>query len=74
MDTFETSTQSFIVKIWVEEPSPGEVDVSWCGHITHVISGERFCFESLEQIREIMDLFLEEGHPLNSSNSCKNCK
>jgi hypothetical protein len=60
MDAFEINTQSFIVKIWVEE-SPQRVDeLIWRGQITHVLSGERFELENLDDISSFMSLYLQE--------------
>jgi hypothetical protein len=62
MDVSEANTQSFIVKIWVEEPPAGIDKTSWRGHITHVLSGERFELEGLDDIKAFMDRYLtDEG-------------
>jgi hypothetical protein len=58
MEAFEASTQSFVVKIWVEDPADDADDVVWRGHITHVVSGERIYFKSLEEIQTFMDRYL----------------
>ena len=61
MDLSEANTQSFIVKIWVEEPGGAHDKATWRGHITHVLSGERFELESLEDIKAFMDLYLKDA-------------
>jgi len=43
--------QSFIIKIWVED--------SLRGHITHVPSGERRCFDKLDEVLEFIMLYIE---------------
>jgi hypothetical protein len=47
MDLIEFNTHSFIVKIWLEEPSENHHKGKWRGHITHVPSGERRYLKSL---------------------------
>lgn len=60
MDVPEANTQSFIVKIWVEEPAKGSDKKNWRGHITHVLSGQRFDLEGLDDIKGFMDRFLKD--------------
>lgn len=61
MDVFEIDTQSFIVKIWVDESTEPSDELIWCGQITHVLSGERFDLQSLDDIGAFMNLFLREA-------------
>jgi hypothetical protein len=49
-DLIECSTHSFIVKIWLEETPEESSHPLWRGHITHVPSGKRHYFSSLERI------------------------
>lgn len=49
MDLFESHTNSFIIKIWLEE-SAGEEGAKWRGKITHVPSGEKAYFLKLSEI------------------------
>ena len=60
MNVSEANTQSFIVKIWAEKPAEGADGTTWRGHITHVLSGERFDLERLGDIKLFMDLYLRE--------------
>lgn len=60
MDPFESSTQSFIVKIWLEETAKEGDNPSWRGHITHVPSEERRYVEDLNGITDFIVLYLEE--------------
>ncbi len=46
MDSFESNTHSFIVKIWLEENGR----IHWRGHITHIPGGERRYLDDLEEI------------------------
>jgi hypothetical protein len=57
MQLFETSTESFIVKIWTEEEQNPPV---WHGQITHVLSGEKKLFNSLDEIERFMLPYLRE--------------
>jgi hypothetical protein len=45
-------TQSFIVKVWIEENRENSEKLSWRGHITHVPSAEK------RYIRKISELSL----------------
>ena len=60
MDPFESSTHSFIVKIWLEETARESDSPSWRGHITHVPSEERRYVEDLNGIIDFILLYLEE--------------
>lgn len=60
MDTLESTTQSFIVKVWVEENAKEANLGVWHGHITHVPSGERRYLKNLDEIREFIAPHLEE--------------
>lgn len=46
----ETTTHSFIVKIWLEEMIEESGVAKWRGHITHVPDGVRRYVESLDEI------------------------
>ena len=60
MDVSEANTQSFIVKIWVKESAKENGKTNWRGHITHVLSGQRFDLEGLDDIKGFMDRFLKD--------------
>ena len=65
MQLFETSTESFIVKIWTEED---QNPTAWQGQITHVLSGEKQRFASLDEIEQFMLPYLQEiGMDLDSN-------
>jgi hypothetical protein len=57
MDTLESTTQSFIVKVWIEESSDGTT-IAWHGHITHVSDGERRYVKSLMEVRDFIVPYL----------------
>lgn len=58
MDLLESSNQSFIIKIWIEETAEEAGDVVWRGHITHVGSGERHYFTVPDDILVFMMPYL----------------
>ena len=59
-DSLESTSQSFIVKVWIEDRA-GETDLGvWHGHITHVPSGKRHYLKNLDEIRDFIAPHLEE--------------
>lgn len=57
-DLNDTSTVSFIVKVWLEE-TPEETDEpTWRGHITHVPSGERRYLQTLDDVSAFIEPYL----------------
>ena len=59
MKGVETSTHSFIVKIWLEETLEQSSEARWRGCVTHVSSGERRYVESFEAIASFIASYLE---------------
>jgi hypothetical protein len=59
MKWVDTSTHSFIVKIWLEETVEQSGNAKWRGCVTHVSSGERRYVESLQAISEFIGRYLE---------------
>ena len=55
----EPDTQSFVVKVWLEETVEEEGRAKWRGHVTHVTSGERQYLESLSGIATFIIPYLE---------------
>jgi len=65
MQLFETSTESFIVKIWTSDE---QNSAAWQGQITHVLSGEKQRFNSLDEIERFMLPYLQQiGIDLDSN-------
>ena len=61
LDSFESTSQSFIVKVWVEESAGRDDPGVWHGHITHVSSGKRLYLKNLDDnIRTFIAPHLEE--------------
>ncbi len=60
MDIVEPGTQSFIVKIWVEESGEDTSRGVWHGHITHVSSHQRRYLKDMNEIQDFIAPYLEE--------------
>ena len=60
MDALEPDTQSFIVKVWVEDGLETGGQSAWRGHITHVSSQERHYLKDLGEIEDFIAPHLEE--------------
>jgi hypothetical protein len=58
MEPYESTTCSFIVKFWLEEPTAENGRVSWRGRITHIPSGQRRYFDEYDEIRDFVHPFL----------------
>jgi hypothetical protein len=60
MESLESTSQSFIVKVWVEDAVEADGRSVWHGHITHVLSGKRHYVKSLDEIQGFIAPHLEE--------------
>jgi len=58
-DRAEHRTQSFVVRIWIEEPAKPDRGATWRGHITHVQSGARRSIDSVVDILRFIVVHLE---------------
>ena len=59
MDLPETTTQSFIVKVWLEATAEEAGGARWRGYITQVPSGERRYLKDLDDITAFIAPYLE---------------
>lgn len=59
MDLPESTTHSFIVKVWLEETAEEARCAAWRGHITHVPGGERRYLKDLDEIAAFIATYLE---------------
>jgi len=59
MDLVEPDTQSFIVKIWVEESAEDRSRGVWHGHITHIPSHQRRYLKDLSEVQDFIAPYLE---------------
>ena len=57
---FESTTHSFIVKVWLEEQAEEANPAIWRGHITHVLSGNRQYIDSIEDVLGFMAPYFQE--------------
>jgi hypothetical protein len=50
MDLCESTSHSFVIRIWLEETAQEVSSATWRGHITHVPGGERQYIEDLPAV------------------------
>lgn len=55
----ESGTQSFVIKVWLEDTGEEATRATWRGHITHVPSGEKRYFKSPEEVTAFIASRLE---------------
>lgn len=60
LETYETNTLVFMVKIWVEERADGKTKAKWRGYITHIPSSARQYVEDLNEIIQFILPYLEQ--------------
>ena len=68
MDLLETTTHSFVIKIWLEETIEEAEEAVWRGRITHVPSGENRYVKELDEIVQCVALRISDYLP-NESGS-----
>lgn len=59
-DMWELNTQSFVIRLWLEEPGSADRPAVWRGHITHALTGSRRYVDSLAQITAFISIYLRE--------------
>lgn len=57
---YESTSHSFIVRIWVEEPAARGRRAVWRGQITHIGDGERRTVQRLTEIVAFIAGYLSE--------------
>ena len=60
MDSFESKTHSFVVKVWLEEDEEDHSPPKWRGHITHVPSRQRRYINDLNGVTKFISGYLEK--------------
>jgi hypothetical protein len=60
MAVLDVSGESFVVKVWVEDPPAAAEAAHWRGHVTHVNSGERRYVQRLDDIPLIIMPHLQD--------------
>ena len=58
MSSVDSSIQSFIIRIWVEEQAESHDAKGWRGHITHVPTGKKHYLNGLDDISSFMRPYL----------------
>ena len=59
MEAPESETQSFVIKLWLEEVDHETGETILRGHITHVPGGERRYLKDLEEIGSFIKGYLD---------------
>jgi hypothetical protein len=59
MDEIDSDTQSFIVRVWVEDRAEEAGQRKWRGQITHVSSDNRRYVKNLNEIPDFIAPYLE---------------
>ncbi len=59
MDPHGFQSQSFIVKVWIEESAEEAGEATWRGHVTHVPDQERRYLHTLDDIVDFIAPYLE---------------
>ena len=60
MDSLETTFQSFVIKIWLEETAEEAGKAVWRGHITHISSKRRVYLDELSEVIRFIIPYLEQ--------------
>lgn len=50
----------FFVKFWLEEPATAKSPPLWRGYATNVMSGERRSFQTLGQLNDFLEGFVDQ--------------
>jgi hypothetical protein len=59
IDPPDPHSNSFVVKVWIEETDVEMSQVAWRGHITHVFSGKRRYLKDLNEITTFVAPYLQ---------------
>jgi hypothetical protein len=62
----EINTNSFIVKVWLEQTGRRRDQLTWRGHITHVPEGKRQYVRKMSEITAFIGSYLD-GMGINNS-------
>ena len=60
MDDYESTTLSFVIRVWIEETANESSQVKWRGHITHVPSHERRYVANMADISAFIETYLAQ--------------
>jgi hypothetical protein len=56
----ESTTHTFVLKVWVEEIMEESNRARWRGRITHVLNGDYIYFEDLETLHNFIKTYLDK--------------
>jgi hypothetical protein len=59
MDLYESNTQAFVVRVWLEETTDESGRALWRGSITHVSDGRQRHFQNLDEIVSFIAPYLD---------------
>lgn len=59
LDPGDSTSQSFVIKIWLEETVEQTGEAVWRGRITHVPSGEEGALNDLNEVTAFISPYLE---------------
>ena len=59
IDSLEFRTQSFVIKVWIDEPDE-DCRMKWRGRITHVPSGDNRYVTDLAEIISFITAYLQK--------------
>jgi hypothetical protein len=57
----ETTSHSFLIRLWIEGVGEGACSMRWRGHVTHLIDEERRYVETFEQIERFLLSYLRQS-------------
>ena len=60
MNEQEPASQSFIIKVWIEEKSSASSQDVWRGHIVAVSNGEKRYLQDLDDIPDFIAPYIED--------------
>ena len=60
MESIESDSHSFVVKIWLVELSDADGRITWRGQVTHVPSGQRTYFTDLDELTTCLSSYLKQ--------------
>lgn len=72
MDFAESTPQSFIVKLWLEDAGGKKKRKVWRGYITHVPTGARRYLKRLSDITEFIREYLDGSEAIGSTSRARN--
>lgn len=60
MDSIDSNTHSFIIKVWLEEVNDITSQIIWRGHITHVQDGKRRYVDDFDGMKRFIEVYLKD--------------